>query len=571
MAAAVVLPLIGVSSTIRAQSGAMVQALPPAAAVERLNSNLAKLSRTPQNVDALLGAGQAALDLGDVQAANGFFTRANMVNASLPEAKLGLAVVQLALKQPEEAAANFDAAERLGASTRDKLADRGLAYDLTGQQAKAQRDYLAALQINPGDNKARLRYAVSLGISGRLAEAEKLLEPALKGGDREAWRFRAFIYAMNGRTTEARNITQSVMPKGLADALEPYMVRVPLLTTAQKASAAHFGDFPANVLRMTPPPAQVAVAAVTLPAAAAPVSTKRLSRKEREAQEKAAAQAAAVARAAAQRQPEPAGMAFIPPPPPPADNPPPRTVQMTRAETQSARPLRADTGPTPTPATPTPATTTRAPLFTVPAPTAPATVPDISPARPSTPPAQAVVQPTRPQQPSPQPAQTTPPRIAGSALADALSGLTVPVSEQRSTAAVDLNSVAKARADRAEKAKKDAEAKAKAEKDAKAKVEAAAKKKLKDNPSRTWVQIAAGKNVSALAFDLRRFRKSYADAIGDESGWYTDWGATNRLLIGPYRKDETARATVAAIKKAGGDAFLWQSDAGEEVKQIGAK
>jgi len=571
MAAAVVLPLIGVSSTIRAQSGAMVQALPPAAAVERLNSNLAKLSRTPQNVDALLGAGQAALDLGDVQAANGFFTRANMVNASLPEAKLGLAVVQLALKQPEEAAANFDAAERLGASTRDKLADRGLAYDLTGQQAKAQRDYLAALQINPGDNKARLRYAVSLGISGRLAEAEKLLEPALKGGDREAWRFRAFIYAMNGRTTEARNITQSVMPKGLADALEPYMVRVPLLTTAQKASAAHFGDFPANVLRMTPPPAQVAVAAVTLPAAAAPVSTKRLSRKEREAQEKAAAQAAAVAKAAAQRQPEPAGMAFIPPPPPPADNPPPRTVQMTRAETQSARPLRADTGPTPTPATPTPATTTRAPLFTVPAPTAPATVPNISPARPSTPPAQAVVQPTRPQQPSPQPAQTTPPRIAGSALADALSGLTVPVSEQRSTAAVDLNSVAKARADRAEKAKKDAEAKAKAEKDAKAKVEAAAKKKLKDNPSRTWVQIAAGKNVSALAFDLRRFRKSYADAIGDESGWYTDWGATNRLLIGPYRKDETARATVAAIKKAGGDAFLWQSDAGEEVKQIGAK
>ncbi len=135
-------------------------------------------------------------------------------------------------------------------------------------------------------------------------------------------------------------------------------------------------------------------------------------------------------------------------------------------------------------------------------------------------------------------------------------------------AAVDLNAVAKARAD---KAKKEAEAKAKAEKDAKAKAEAAAKKKLKDNPSRIWVQIAAGKNVSALAFDLRRFRKSYADAIGDESGWYTDWGATNRLLIGPYRKEESARSTVAAIKKAGGDAFLWESDAGEEVKQIGAK
>ena len=50
---------------------------------------------------------------------------------------------------------------------------------------------------------------------------------------------------------------------------------------------------------------------------------------------------------------------------------------------------------------------------------------------------------------------------------------------------VDLNALAKAKAD---KAKKDAEAKAKAEKEAKAKAEAELKKKLKDNPSRIWVQ-----------------------------------------------------------------------------------
>ncbi len=545
------LPPAGFPYMAWAQPGAVVQPLPPPAAVERLNGNLAKLSRTPQDVDALLGAGQAALDLGDVQAANGFFTRANMVNASLPQAKLGLAVVQLALKQPQDAAANFDAAERLGANARDKLADRGLAYDLTGQQAKAQRDYQAALLANPADARARARYAVSLGISGHLAEAEKLLEPALRAGDREAWRFRAFIYAMNGRPTEARNITQSVMPKGLADALEPYMVRVPLLTPAQKAAAAHYGDFPANVLRMTPPAAQVTVAAVAPPPAAAPArSNKRLSRKEREAQEKADAEAAAAAaRAAAQRPPEPARL-DIPPPPPP-----PEPVQIARAEPQPAplRTSRADTVPTP------------APRFATPAPSpAQATA-----ARPSAPPPQPVVQQLPPQpQAVPQP-PPVPSRPAGGALADALSGLTVPASEQRSTAAaVDLNAVAKARAD---KAKKEAEAKAKAEKDAKAKAEAAAKKKLKDNPSRIWVQIAAGKNVSALAFDLRRFRKSYADAIGDESGWYTDWGATNRLLIGPFRKEDSARSVVAAIKKAGGDAFLWESDAGEEVKQIGAK
>lgn len=168
-------------------------------------------------------------------------------------------------------------------------------------------------------------------------------------------------------------------------------------------------------------------------------------------------------------------------------------------------------------------------------------------------------------QPAPSPSSTAPERT----LASALSSLTVPEAEKSpATQVVDLNALAKARAD---KAKKDAEAKAKAEKEAKAKEAAELKKKLKDNPSRIWVQIAAGKNENALAFDLRRFRRTYADAIGDESGWFTEWGATNRLLIGPFKKEERARSVVASIKKAGGDAFLWESEAGEEVKKIGAK
>jgi len=181
--------------------------------------------------------------------------------------------------------------------------------------------------------------------------------------------------------------------------------------------------------------------------------------------------------------------------------------------------------------------------------------------------------PAQPQSQPTTPASAAPERT----LASALSALTVPEAERaRPAAAVDLQALAKAQADK-EKAEREAqakaekEAKAKAEKEAKAKAEAAAKKKLKDNPARTWVQLAAGKNVSALGFDLRRFRRSYADAIGEESGWYVGWGATNRLLIGPYAKPERAREVVAAIKKAGGDAFMWQSEAGEEIKKIGAK
>ena len=519
MAAALVVPSLGLSSPLQAQSGAVVQPLPPAAAVERLNSNLSRIARNPQDVDALLGAGQAALDLGDVQAANGFFTRANTVNPRLGRVKMGLAGVQLALKQPEDAAANYDAAEALGEPIGNNLADRGLAYDLTGQQAKAQRDYQAALRANPGDSKTVIRYAVSLGISGHLAEADKLLEPALTAGDREAWRFRAFIYAMNGRVGEARNITQSVMPKGLADALDPYMARVSLLTPAQKAAAAHYGDFPANVLRLAVPaqaPATVA-ARETKPAEPARAERKTTTtRRERNRAASAAAQAAAAppSRTPAQTQaapprPAPVTQASAPPPPPPA----PARSQPPTTLTGGA------VTPTPAPSQPAPATLTPA----------------------------------------------TPERT----LATALSSLTVPEAERsRPATAVDLQALAKIQAD---KAKAEREAKAKAEKEAKANAEAAAKKKLKDNPARTWVQLAAGKNVSALGFDLRRFRRTYGDAIGDESGWYVDWGATNRLLIGPYAKPERAREVVAAIKKAGGDAFVWQSEAGEEIKKIGAQ
>jgi len=528
-----------------AQSGAVVQAVPSAGAVDRLNSNLAKLSRSPQDVDALLGAGQAALDLGDVQAANGFYTRANLVNPNHPAAKLGLAIVELALKQPQDAAANFDAADALGEHAAGHLADRGLAYDLTGQQAKAQRDYQAALRADPADAKARVRYAVSLGISGHLTEADQLLEPALKAGDREAWRFRAFIYAMNGKTAEARNITQSVMPKGLADALDPYMVRVPLLTPAQKAAAAHYGDFPANVLRMNPPPpppVQVAAAPAREPAPVQEAETDR-NKKAKGKRDTNAKPPVLVATTPppAPQQPAPSKLDLIPPPPLPDGG-----VQQARAETPPpVRTVRVDPAPPVT-----------RPNLTVTPPSE--QKPDLPPTRP------IVSTPSPAMQPAPQS-----PKPRDGSLAAALSSLTVPDAEKSAgTPAVDLQALAKAKAD---KAKADKEAKAKADREAKAKAEAEEKKRIKANPSRIWVQIAAGRNEKALAFDLRRFRKTYSDEIGDESGWYAEWGATNRLLIGPYKKEEKAKSVASSIKKAGGDAFVWESDAGEEVHQIGGE
>jgi tetratricopeptide (TPR) repeat protein len=579
----------------REQTGEVVQTTPSAAAVASLNRNLAVLSRRPQDETALLGAAQAALDLGDIQAANGFFTRANLVNPNLGKAKLGLAIVQIALKQADEAAANFDAAQALGESAQGHLAERGLAYDLTGQQVKAQRDYEAALRANPADEQARLRYAVSLGISGQVAEANKQIEPALSSGDREAWRLRAFVFAMNGRMADARKVTQAVMPKGLADALDPYMQRLPLLTPAQKAAAAHYGEFPSNVLKLAAPdPArEVQVAAVE------ERDTNRRDRRNRTNNARNQKNAKAETAAAASLPP-----ALTPPTPPAnvqvASNnvTPPVPVARTSSGSRSAglppsapaiqraQPViqRVQPAPQPTfeaPATvqlatrddtpPAPAPNTRSTITQGPADprSAPATM--TPPASTPTPGFSAPARSIAPQAPAP--AQS---RLS---LADALSSLDVPDQERQRAVAADMTAVARIQDQRrkaadtaakaAAKAKADKEAKAKA--DAEKKAEAERKAKLAANPARIWVQVATGREVDALAFDLRRLRRTYADALGDTAGWTAQWGATRRLLVGPFKKIDEARATVTQITKSGGDAFVWQSDAGEEVAKIGGK
>src|SRR3546814_10127729 len=40
------------------------------------------------------------------------------------------------------------------------------------------------------------------------------------------------------------------MPKGMADAIQPFMDRMPRLTAAQRAAAVHYGSFPSGAVQM---------------------------------------------------------------------------------------------------------------------------------------------------------------------------------------------------------------------------------------------------------------------------------------------------------------------------------
>lgn len=226
-----------------AQSG-FVQPLTSDA--DALASEMRRLAANPRDLNALIRAGELAVTLGDPTAAAGFFARAEQIDPRNARVKAGIGTLLVLAERPGEALRRFAEAEALGLGVQAYAAHRGLAYDLIGEQERAQRDYRLALQGGSNDETTR-RYALSLGISGKRDEALALLDAMLRRSDRGAWRSRAFILAMNGDSAGAERIATSMMPAGLAYGLQPFFARLGALSPADRAFAVHFGE-----LRPTP-------------------------------------------------------------------------------------------------------------------------------------------------------------------------------------------------------------------------------------------------------------------------------------------------------------------------------
>lgn len=180
-----------------------------------------------------------------------------------------------------------------------------------------------------------------------------------------------------------------------------------------------------------------------------------------------------------------------------------------------------------------------------------------------------------PPPPGPTPAPTAAaPLLPLASLADIVGSIEIPPEELNASAnAVDAATLAKLvedkrRAEAAEKAKREkdeAAAKAKAEADAKAKAEAAEKKA---HPARIWVQIATGANARALALDFGKLAKKHPALFKGKTGGTAEWGRTRRLLLGPFKDRKAAQDWLADYKKAGGDGFPFNSEAGETVDPV---
>ena len=211
----------------------------PAAALARY---IRALASDPKDFSSLIGAGKAALELGDNQAAAGFFARADEVNPRSPMPQAGMGAVSVANGEAQASLAYFTRAQQLGAPVAVFGSDRGLAYDLLGQQTKAQSDYRAALG-GPDSDQARRRLALSLAISGDKAGALNAIAPLMSKGDAAAARARAFVCALTGDSNGAMIAIDAAMPGSWAR-VQPFLQKLPGLNAGEKAAAVNLGIFP---------------------------------------------------------------------------------------------------------------------------------------------------------------------------------------------------------------------------------------------------------------------------------------------------------------------------------------
>jgi tetratricopeptide (TPR) repeat protein len=239
---------------------------------EALSRNLRSLAENPKSVQALMGAGRAALELGDPQASITFFGRAEEQAPRDGRIKMWIGAALLQLQQAQGGLKFFSEASSLGVPEPELAGHRGLAWDLLGDNRRAQRDYRLALASKP-DAEVMRRLALSLAISGEREPALRTIEDQLLVRDRAAERTRAFVLALTGDAAGAARAVQTSMPGAQSSALSPFLERLPALTPTERAMAVHFGHFPKHGRNLPVPPANSYAALNTATAAGTPDRT----------------------------------------------------------------------------------------------------------------------------------------------------------------------------------------------------------------------------------------------------------------------------------------------------------
>jgi cell division septation protein DedD len=89
------------------------------------------------------------------------------------------------------------------------------------------------------------------------------------------------------------------------------------------------------------------------------------------------------------------------------------------------------------------------------------------------------------------------------------------------------------------------------------------------HPSRIWVQLGVGQNMAALKYDWRKLNRTQASLFKGRKAYVSDYGRTNRMLVGPFASRKAADDFLAGLAKAGfKDPYVWISPAGQVVEPL---
>ena len=505
----------GILFSFAAQPAAAQNSVGVSRPADEVARNLRTLAANPRSVAALMGAGKASLAVGDAQAALSFFSRAEEQLPKDGRIKMWIGSALVHLEQPRPALKFFEEARRLGVPDAEMAGDRGLVHDMLGDPRRAQRDYELALRTAANPEITR-RLALSYGISGERERALQLLEEQLLLRDPAAERTRAFILALTGDAPGAVRLTQAAMPGPAADAMAPFLTRLPTLSLAERAMAVHFGHFPG----------QGAASSASTYASLEPVTS--------------------------------------------AGAPDPRQPALGSGR-PAARPVVTDTRRRPDAATATTSTilaSTQAPPATPAASQAQPVQRRFEPPaeKPAAPPPQVVL---AAREPEPQPRAPEPTQSSDEAESSRLADLAAALEGIEEEAPAPAK--ARPAATPSKPPARQAAATGTAQRD---RASAATAKKPPAAPretARVWVQVAGGANKSWLPREFARLKAKAPKLLGSRTAWSVPVGATNRLLVGPFANAREAQAFVNELAKVDIAGFAWTSAAGQKVERLAAR
>jgi Flp pilus assembly protein TadD len=135
----------------------------------------------PNNVAALVSAGDADNQIGNRRVAQREYEHALQVNPGYVPARLGLGKLKMR-DDIKGAEADFRAVLASAPQNAAAMTDLGVTLDLQGRHKEAQAMYTASLLANPDLTSTRVDFGLSLALTGNADKAEAMLRDATESG-----------------------------------------------------------------------------------------------------------------------------------------------------------------------------------------------------------------------------------------------------------------------------------------------------------------------------------------------------------------------------------------------------